>query len=1065
VPTLRVSVRPGPDGSNFSLELRDAATPVPAATGSAGLRFSAYDQATLRWYYEDYLRFPAAPGPEIAGVAEGRIRDLGEEWFRLLFSSSAPARAVWAAAEPVLGSLRIEVDDATAEGAAIGWELVRPPGGEPLALRAREFVRMPALATAAGPAAPADALRVLLVVARPAGVRDVPFRAVARTLLDEADRAGSPVEVEVLRPATFENLQATLAAAREDGRPFDAVHFDGHGAYQGRTPRGSLVFEGGGGDGQLVPGNAMGATLRVSGVRILVLNACRSAHVDPDEDQPDAVTATRPQPFPSFAVEALRSGAPSVLAMRYDVSVGTAVVTMAALYRALGQDATLGEAVTAARRALAGTPGRAVAGPSVEFADWGVPVVFESGAPPAVKRAGKPSGAGQTAVPAPETFIGRDGAILSLDRAFDVNPVVVLRGMCGSGKSATAAEFAAWYRRTGAADGALRVLDGLDDRDDEAMAGIAESVRQVVAYGGKVLLVACRDLTRWFAGAPAVRLGPLELLEELDLIALVRGRRDDLAPLPGARGNPRMILSLLGAPGGADAEAVVRRRLTERFTAAERETLGLLAFFTDRADLEVLASFTAPNDYFAPFAQTGVTAERWAELLTRSDDAGLAEWAGGTAFLLHPALGAVLPGDAAAQDAAEEALVTVLAGLGEKWSLQYRHGDPQAVRWSRNEQENLHAAFDRVLRRGAWELLIGVMNGLLTLYESAERFERWNDLLDRVVPLIFGADGLGPAHGREMTWGFVSEFVMERRLREGDRQGAFRLQQTRIAFDREVVRALGEDPPELADLPQFEAALARVGPARRDGLLQIMREDVTRGLAVSMTDLGDQLRDGGDAGCVSSYLDALRLFAGLHDTASFAKTSYGLSRALVEVPGIVDLDAAEEMAGQSLRFRTETDVVGRAVSHGQLGIISHERARALPPGEQDQRRAELLAEATEHFQRALAGFPEWDLPHLGPANNQLGVVYMGRGLLEEGRRHLSQAIEIYERLGDPFRANSSRINLAVNLLQFRRFTEARLYVREAQAFFADFPDRPENESLSGLSEVIDEFERRWPQPG
>jgi hypothetical protein len=74
-------------------------------------------------------------------------------------------------------------------------------------------------------------LRILLVICRPAGIADVPYRAVASDIvagLMEAEP--SAFEITVLRPATFIALQKVLRNAAERGSPFNIVHFDGHGA-------------------------------------------------------------------------------------------------------------------------------------------------------------------------------------------------------------------------------------------------------------------------------------------------------------------------------------------------------------------------------------------------------------------------------------------------------------------------------------------------------------------------------------------------------------------------------------------------------------------------------------------------------------------------------------------------------------------------------------------------------------------------------------------------------------------------------------------------------------------
>jgi tetratricopeptide (TPR) repeat protein len=71
-------------------------------------------------------------------------------------------------------------------------------------------------------------------------------------------------------------------------------------------------------------------------------------------------------------------------------------------------------------------------------------------------------------------FFGRDETLLALDRAFDTQRVVLLYAYAGSGKTATAAEFARWYVQTGGIQGAVlfttfeqyrplpRVLDAIE---------------------------------------------------------------------------------------------------------------------------------------------------------------------------------------------------------------------------------------------------------------------------------------------------------------------------------------------------------------------------------------------------------------------------------------------------------------------------------------------------------------------------------------------------------------------------------------------------------------------------
>src|SRR5262249_35144817 len=136
-------------------------------------------------------------------------------------------------------------------------------------------------------------LRVLLVIARPFGGRDVPYRTVARPVMEllQQPRLRSRIHIEVLRPPTFARFVQAFEQTREDGGPsFDVVHFDGHGGfgsepggaspaeafdkYQG--PHGKLLFETEEGGKDEVEVSKLREVLGQHRVPLILLNACRS---------------------------------------------------------------------------------------------------------------------------------------------------------------------------------------------------------------------------------------------------------------------------------------------------------------------------------------------------------------------------------------------------------------------------------------------------------------------------------------------------------------------------------------------------------------------------------------------------------------------------------------------------------------------------------------------------------------------------------------------------------------------------------------------------------------------
>ena len=431
-------------------------------------KVNAQDQEDVRWYLEDYLQYPLDPAPTIAARIEARMAEIGVELFQAVLGRTS----LWHEVRHDLTDTRIEIASTVKETTAIPWELLRDPEADVLlALRARAFVRAlhDAVERPKPPRSPAGPIRVLLAICRPRGRADVPFRSVAKRLI-EGLRESEAVRLTVLRPPTFEQLAHTLRNAKAEGKPYHLVHFDGHGIWIESGPRpgghGYVVFENPvlEQNQHLVDGPALGRLLAETGVPVLVLNACQSAFASPPA-QPVTIAPDNPhaetRALGSLAQEVMDAGAAGVVAMRYSVLVETAARFMADLYGRIARGDALGEAVSFGRKQLSAQPLRGIGFDPLPLQDWMVPVVFEAEpvvlfARPAVApvlsiQLGTKGAADVQDLPArPDVgFFGRDETLLALDRAFDRHSIVLLHAYAGSGKTSAAAEFARWYRETG----------------------------------------------------------------------------------------------------------------------------------------------------------------------------------------------------------------------------------------------------------------------------------------------------------------------------------------------------------------------------------------------------------------------------------------------------------------------------------------------------------------------------------------------------------------------------------------------------------------------------------------
>ncbi|MFD7934071.1 tetratricopeptide repeat protein [Streptomyces sp. NPDC059755] len=436
----------------------------------------------LRWYLEKYLRAPFGVYGERGLQVAAQLPRWGEQVFSAVFGAG-PARDAYlrarARAESRDGRVELVVVSGSAQALGWPWELMRDPGRPtPLALDARMVVSrtMPTASLGEVFTVGGSRLRVLMVISRPRGTRDVGYQMIARPLLARLAAVRGQVELVVLRPPTLVHLQKVLTDARNAGEPFQIVHFDGHGVFgqpsspvdgtggagrpvmfRGPGPQGMLAFEKPEGGPDLVLAEEVAQVLKQAQVPVVVLNACQSAVVG---SQVEAAVATR----------LLREGTAAVVAMAYSVYAVAAAEFMAAFYERLFAGDPVSEAVAAGRRRLAQQDLRPSPKGMMPLADWVVPVLYtrsEIHFPDL--RTERPAGRSleemldrirerppsdetspEQALEAVGEFIGRDALLYTLDVAARLQRVVVLHGPGGTGKTELAKAFGRWWRDTGA---------------------------------------------------------------------------------------------------------------------------------------------------------------------------------------------------------------------------------------------------------------------------------------------------------------------------------------------------------------------------------------------------------------------------------------------------------------------------------------------------------------------------------------------------------------------------------------------------------------------------------------
>ena len=427
----------------------------PAATPVKDLPNSNLS-AELRWYLEDFLDYPFPPFTDRAERVQTALRGWGEQAFTALFGAGQGRDFYHDAYREGLENLDLRIASNDPGVLAWSWEaLADPQQSGALAHHCRIERQLDRghdpLPLPEG--LPRGCINILFVTARPFE-GDVRFRSLSRPVVEWIEQRALPARVTILRPPTFERLREHL---RERPAYYHIVHFDGHGGYGSAAsggsshlfqgPQGLLVFENQNGKPDLVPADKLGTLLREHRIPVMVLNACQSAMVD--ERAEDA--------FASVAASLLRAGIRSVVAMAYSLYVSGAEEFLPAFYRRLFETGKMAEGLRAGRQAMLEKDGRVCARGRFPLQDWLVPVVYQQD-PPDLSFA---RDGGKAVIEKPELppealdsenpygFIGRDAALLELERALRRPPAgILIHGLAGVGKTTLARGLVEWLAAT-----------------------------------------------------------------------------------------------------------------------------------------------------------------------------------------------------------------------------------------------------------------------------------------------------------------------------------------------------------------------------------------------------------------------------------------------------------------------------------------------------------------------------------------------------------------------------------------------------------------------------------------
>ena len=442
--------------------------------------FSAEEERELEWYFEQWLIYPMLEDVK-AKRAAASVEKYGEELFKKLFKSDPDIYSEYKPLRNSINQLQIEIISKTPEFQALHWEALKDPDiAEPLAVNCIMLRKTVNDTPIPANVKKSPVINLLVVTARPDEDSDVGYRTISRPLVELIDNSQLRVNIELLRPGTYEALYKHL---EEKGQGYyHIIHFDTHGAllsyeefqkgvksnkylfqrgyglenlqlYQGM--KAFLIFEGET-KGKATPVEASELANLLTGKKIpvCILNACQSEkQIKSDEE-----AIAQEYRETSLGSRLMAAGMQIVVAMGYSVTVSAAKIMMQQLYQHLFDKKEITTAIRLARKELFNIKQRqAYFNYKIDLEDWLLPVVYYNCpvdlnlgkfTPEEEEKYWESVGSKYRFLSPQYGFIGRDLEIIKIEKALLKHNILLLKGMGRTGKTTLLNYLREWWQRT-----------------------------------------------------------------------------------------------------------------------------------------------------------------------------------------------------------------------------------------------------------------------------------------------------------------------------------------------------------------------------------------------------------------------------------------------------------------------------------------------------------------------------------------------------------------------------------------------------------------------------------------
>jgi tetratricopeptide (TPR) repeat protein len=384
------------------------------------------------------------------------------------------------------------------------------------------------------------------------------------------------------------------------------------------------------------------------------------------------------------------------------------------------------------------------------------------------------------------------------------------------------------------------------------------------------------------------------------------------------------------------------------------------------------------------------------EFFSSASRGGLFSPIAGGYFSIHPAIRRIFL-SLMGQDfrrKAEQAFPRVMADHARATASRQNHRNQDVIGLLAVEEANLRNALSLTKKYHGQKVLQELLATLRRMFISSRRWASWENVLDQFSSFFIHPDTLEPASSsRQLVEPYYDWRVEIARKREGFNRAAH-WQAVKVIWERKQAES-GSSPGRKKEV----TASASVR------------------LAQALGELAAIYRTMGSPKAIEAYQEAFQLAMATDQKRLASEYARQIAEAYVGIPVVRNYDQANEWVKKSLGLLNKRQQVERSLALATRGKINSEKfVQSVSENQPAEEKVKLLNAALESYFFALDTAPENADSERGNLHESIGYLYLqSDAQLEIAIEQYEMAIRCYEKTANTFQASKTRFNLAIAL--------------------------------------------------